>query len=110
MNKRGARAWFLVLALILLIASAAAGYMGYDKLTNYYNSENYPRLNKNAYVGGDAYNYIINGNYATGYFVLCAGSLIAAVICLGTRAIIGAIPDPKLEKEKTYLSNDLPDL
>lgn len=24
----------------------------------------------NVYVGGDAYNYIINANYATGYFVL----------------------------------------
>lgn len=27
-------------------------------------------LNKNAYVGGDAYNYIINSERATAYFVL----------------------------------------
>ncbi|WP_353892462.1 hypothetical protein PRVXH_001808 [Proteinivorax hydrogeniformans] len=33
----------------------------------------------NAYVGGDAYNYIINSNYATGYFTL-------AILC----AVIGA--------------------
>ena len=35
----------------------------------------------NAYVGGDAYNYIINGNYATGYFVLCIGFLISGLLC-----------------------------
>ena len=34
----------------------------------------------NAYVGGDAYNYIINGNYATAYFVLAVG---LALICMG---------------------------
>ena len=44
-------------------------YKGYDKITNYYNSD-YSMLNKNAYVGGDAYNYIINGTYAAAYFVL----------------------------------------
>ena len=51
-------------------SSAIAFYFGYDKLTNYYNSENFPRLNRNAYVGGDAYNYIINGTYFSGYLSL----------------------------------------
>lgn len=32
--------------------------------------EYYPYEYHNAYVGGDAYNYIINSNYATGFFVL----------------------------------------
>ena len=54
-------------------------YKGIDKLTNYYNSENYPSLNKNAYVGGDAYNYIINGTYATAFFVLTAMFVLAAI-------------------------------
>lgn len=54
-------------------------YKGIDKMTNYYNSENYPRLNVNAYVGGDAYNYIINGTYATAFFVLTAMFLLAAI-------------------------------
>ena len=44
-------------------------YKGIDKMTNYYNSEYSSRL-VNAYVGGDAYNYIINGTYATAFFVL----------------------------------------
>lgn len=54
-------------------------YKGIDKMTNYYNSENYPDLNQNAYVGGDAYNYIINGNYATAFFVLTAMFVLAAI-------------------------------
>ncbi|WP_062514775.1 hypothetical protein [Halobacillus sp. KGW1] len=32
----------------------------------------------NAYVGADAYNLIINGTYATAFFVLAAGFLIVA--------------------------------
>ncbi|MEK4749898.1 MULTISPECIES: hypothetical protein [Bacillaceae] len=35
-----------------------------------YSYEEYGDNNVNAYVGGDAYNYIINANYATAYFVL----------------------------------------
>lgn len=33
----------------------------------------------NAYVGGDAYNYIINGTYATAYFVLTAMFVLASI-------------------------------
>lgn len=54
-------------------------HKGIDKMTNYYNSENYPSLNVNAYVGGDAYNYIINGTYATAFFVLTAMFVLAAI-------------------------------
>ncbi len=54
-------------------------YKGIDKMTNYYNSEKYPSLNVNAYVGGDAYNYIINGTYATAFFVLTAMFVLAAI-------------------------------
>lgn len=39
-------------------------------MLNYNNGEYYPYEYHNAYVGGDAYNYIINSNYATGLFVL----------------------------------------
>ena len=54
-------------------------YKGIDKMTNYRNSENYPSVNVNAYVGGDAYNYIINGTYATAFFVLTAMFVLAAI-------------------------------
>ena len=53
-------------------------YKGIDKMTNYYNSEYSSKL-VNAYVGGDAYNYIINGTYATAFFVLTAMFALAAV-------------------------------
>ena len=43
--------------------------VGFDKMLSYSN-EKYAY--RNAYVGGDAYNYIINGNYATAFFVLAA--------------------------------------
>lgn len=37
----------------------------------------------NAYVGGDAYNYIINGTHFTGYAVMGTGSFIIASIMGG---------------------------
>lgn len=55
-------------------------YMGFNKMTVYENSEIYVEENKNVYVGGDAYNYIINGTYATGYFVLFGACLIAGFL------------------------------
>ena len=51
-------------------------YQGIDKMTNYHNSD-YRQVN--AYVGGDAYNYIINGTYATAFFVLTAMFVLAAI-------------------------------
>ena len=51
-------------------------YKGIDKMTNYRNTD-YKQVN--AYVGGDAYNYIINGNYATAFFVLTAMFVLAAI-------------------------------
>lgn len=47
-------------------------YKGIDKMTNYYYNSEYSSRLVNAYVGGDAYNYIINGTYATAFFVLTA--------------------------------------
>ena len=54
-------------------------FRGIDKMVRYYNSESVPSLNKNAYVGGDAYNYIINGNYATAFFVLTTMFVLASI-------------------------------
>ena len=79
-------------------------YKGVDKMTNYYNSEKYPSLNVNAYVGGDAYNYIINGTYATAFFVLTAMFVLAA---------IGLMILHYISQDKTATENaepELPDL
>ncbi|WP_077329674.1 hypothetical protein [Virgibacillus siamensis] len=43
--------------------------MGFYKMFVYSNEE-FGDNNINAYVGGDAYNYIINSNYAAAYFLL----------------------------------------
>ena len=77
-TARKASIWS-VLSGCSLVCSFYTLYRGIDKMTNYYNSENYPSLNENAYVGGDAYNYIINGNYATAFFVLTTMFVLAAI-------------------------------
>lgn len=68
-----------VISAIMFIISLVPLYQGYDKMTNYYSSETYTSLNKNAYVGGDAYNYIINAGYATAFFVLAVGAALLGV-------------------------------
>lgn len=87
-----------VVAVILFIIACIMLYKGYDKMTNYRSSE-YSSRSVNAYVGGDAYNYIINGNYATGFFVLAVGSAISGFICLGTAMIMETISNTKVKVE-----------
>lgn len=68
--------------------------IGFYKMLAYNNGENYPYEIINAYVGGDAYNYIINANYAVAYFVL-------ALMCIlfgSTFAIVKAITIREREK------------
>lgn len=82
---------FIILNIIMTICFVISLSMfskGHDKITNYYNSEDFPSLNENAYVGGDAYNYIINGNYATGYYVLGTGFMLAGTMCGCTSLIL----------------------
>lgn len=69
---------FRMAAAISYALSAIFIAMGFYKMFSYSNPESIYRKHINVYVGGDAYNYIINSNYATGYFVL-------AVFC----AVIG---------------------
>ena len=45
----------------------------------YNNGELFPHKYVNAYVGGDAYNYIINAGYAAAWFVLFGALLLASV-------------------------------
>ena len=59
--------------------------LGLDKMFIYDNGEYYPFEYHNAYVGGDAYNYIINGNYATGFFVLAT---MFALLFIGFIAVM----------------------
>lgn len=81
-----------VVAVVFFLMAAAMVYQGYDKLTNYYNSS-YGVLNVNAYVGGDAYNYIINGTYTIAYFVLTSGFMISGILCIIGGMIISMIDE-----------------
>ena len=76
----------------VLFCLAAVFIILFGVMTNYYNSD-YSMLNKNAYVGGDAYNYIINGTYAAAYFVLAAGFLISGIVCMAAGFLLAVIEE-----------------
>ena len=71
MKPEGKGLWKGLSSIAFIISAIVLG-LGLDKMFNYDSGEYYPYEYHNAYVGGDAYNYIINGNYATGFFVLAA--------------------------------------
>ena len=73
---------FIIAALVCFIASGVFFHRGHNVKNDYYNSEDYTIFNKNAYVGGDAYNYIINGTYFTGYSVIGSAALLSGMICV----------------------------
>lgn len=106
---------WVVLAIIAFLCSVVMIGLGVDKVVNYYNSENFSSLIKNAYVGGDAYNYIINASYATGYYVL---ALLSAVCGFGflvmgfLNQLVENIQKIKTEspERKTEDFSDLPSL
>ncbi|MEX1308772.1 MAG: hypothetical protein AB1Z19_09610 [Eubacteriales bacterium] len=64
------------LSITSFIVSLGFLALGLYKMFVYSNPESFILSSKNAYVGGDAYNYIINANYATSFFVLAIGFTI----------------------------------
>ena len=73
----------ILVGVISLFISIYFFYESYDTFNNYINSDTYSIINKNVYVGGDAYNYIINSNYFTGFNILGVGSVLLSFICFG---------------------------
>lgn len=92
MEVRKPAKFLLIIAILFYLLSAVMLYKGYDKMTNYSNSEYSFMTTHNAYVGGDAYNYIINGNYATGFFVLSGSFLITGTLFCGFYRFSGQFP------------------
>lgn len=72
--------FFMIISICFFIIGAILIYKGFDKKNNYHYSESIIETNTNAYVGGDAYNYIINSNYFTGYIVLGSTMLLIGTI------------------------------
>ncbi len=81
-NEQNPKVFILISASIFFaIVSIVNFSSGFDKMNNYVNNSRAPSLSVNAYVGGDAYNYIINSNYFTGYMIIATGALICSTIC-----------------------------
>lgn len=81
------------IAINTFILGSFCIYKGFDKKENYDNPEYSWQDSTNAYVGGDAYNYIINSNYYTGYNVLGIGCYIITVLSLIGTAILRKLDD-----------------
>jgi uncharacterized membrane protein YvbJ len=71
-----------IVGAILICISIYFFSCGFNKKDNYSSSLT------NAYVGGDAYNYIINGTYFSGYMTLGSGLLVSGIALCCTGLII----------------------
>ncbi len=69
-----------ILSVTSFICGIITGILGFYKMLFYSSGDYYPFKTINAYVGGDAYNLIINGTYATAYFVLTAMFFLCAIL------------------------------
>lgn len=76
-----------IISIIMYVGAAIFIGLGFHRMFAYqnYDPSEYPALAKgniNAHVGGDAYNFIINGTHATAFFVL------AGVLCIVASALL----------------------
>ena len=70
---------------VLIVVGCVSFSKGFDKKNNYLNSTDYSDLNQNAYVGGDAYNYIINSEYFVDYITIGSSMFVYAAIFAGMK-------------------------
>lgn len=78
--KRSISTVFYLVAVVLVIIGITCCSKGFNKKDEY--------THDNQYVGGDAYNYIINGTYFSGYMALASGMFIASAILVSAGVII----------------------
>ena len=96
--KKALRIIRVVIAVVLLIVafSCLRDAIRYEEIgkskLDYYQDDTYPILNKNVYVGGDAYNFIINGTYFTAWSTLASGMYVSATICGCTGILLLLLP------------------
>ena len=98
MNVSKIKKIFYGICIVAVMAMLFFGYEAYDKKNNYYNSEYSTSHNENAYVGGDAYNYIINAGYFAGYAALSGASAVTAVLSFGCGTMLMCV-ESFLQKE-----------
>ncbi|MGE8037771.1 hypothetical protein B1B04_12410 [Lysinibacillus sp. KCTC 33748] len=90
LNKQSKAPYTLYSVLGFIGAIISIG-MGFYKMFVYESADEdsyfSSKENINAYVGGDAYNYIINGTYTTSYFVLALVCMVFACSMLILKSI-----------------------
>lgn len=90
MKRKKVKKWLFGFGITFLVLGLVFLFIGFDKKNSYNNPDSeYAHLYDsddyiNSYVGGDAYNYIINGTYFTGYSVIGMGFLIMSTIACTT--------------------------
>lgn len=87
----------ITLSFLLTLLAQIYLYKGFNYKDKYYKNEDFPILSQNTYVGGDAYNYIINGTYFTGCMALGGAYQICSVILFCTALKIKS--NDKIEKQ-----------
>lgn len=90
---------FIICAIVCAAVACMSFYKAYNVKNVYRNSDTYYSSNKNAYVGGDAYNYIINGTYFTGYMALGSACTIGSIILMSGSVYVSI---KKMERTKEW--------
>lgn len=96
--RESARVNLKIFTMIFIICAVFFFGKAFYVKNAYDNSDYSWGAHTNAYVGGDAYNYIINGTYFIGYCVIGMGCAICATIT-GSNYLKYSISKEKDEKE-----------
>lgn len=96
-----------LIAVTALILALIFGGIALYKISAYENSDYSFGGHTNAYVGGDAYNYIINGTYFSGYSSLSGAFFVCS--CVAYSAGLFAKGNLESKDEKKELTVDVED-
>lgn len=94
-----------LLCIITCIIGGVFFVMAVDKKVNYNNPDEEYSIYEddedatNVYVGGDAYNYIINGTYFTAYSIIGIGFFIISTIFGVSKILLESYVEKDEEKE-----------
>ena len=86
--KKKPKIILIIISIIFIVLGIICIGKAFDLKNNYYMSSSYSTLNKHVYVGGDAYNYIINANYFTGYIALGSACFICSTLLIATNLLL----------------------
>ncbi len=106
MSRKTAATILICISVVCIILGLVFLGVGFNKITEYHN----PAYGSgtNAYVGGDGYNYIINGTYFTGYAVIGMGCFIISAITLSGAFIFLTSRNDNAESMLYKKRNNLP--